>query len=148
MVAPALPAHEARLYRSVCMRLNYLAADRPDLQFSTKECARLMSEPSTFGMAKLKKVVRYLKQKPRYVARYEMQEEVFDIACYGDSDHAGCLRTRKSTNWMNLFHGQRWIRGASSTQSVIAMSSGESEFYAIVKAASALLGLLSFAPEL
>ena len=93
------------------------------------------------------RVGSYLRHRPRYVIRYKMQDEVFDIHCYEDSDHAGCLRTRMSTNGMNLFHGKHWIRGSSSTQSVIALSSGESEFYAIVKAASVLLGFISMAKD-
>ena len=60
----------------------------------------------------------------------------------------GCLRTRKSTNGLNFFHGKHWVRGAASTQAVIALSSGESEFYGIVKGASCLLGLKSMVADL
>eukprot|EP00973_Karenia_brevis_P093993 12420230-Karenia_brevis.AAC.1 len=34
-------------YRSACMRNGYLALDRPDCQFSSKECARGMATPTT-----------------------------------------------------------------------------------------------------
>eukprot|EP00959_Pyramimonas_sp_CCMP1952_P445729 9332169-Pyramimonas_sp.AAC.1 len=50
---------------------------------------------------------------------------------YVDSDHAGCLGTRKSTNGGVQFHGRHCIRSYSSTQTVLALSSGESEFYSI-----------------
>ena len=43
--------------------------------------------------------------------------------------------------------GGHTLRTASSTQSVIAMSSGESEFYGLVKAASALIGFGSLARD-
>ena len=36
----------ARLYRRTVARLNYLAQDRADLAFATKEVARTMSAPS------------------------------------------------------------------------------------------------------
>jgi hypothetical protein len=148
MVAPKLPAAESRVYRSVCMRGNYLAADRPDIQFAAKECARHMSDPTTYAMAKLKKLGRYLKHRPRYVCRYVLQDFTAEVIAECDSDHAGCLRTRKSTNGLNLFHGRHWLRGAASTQSVIALSSGESEFYGIVKGTSCLLGLKSMVADL
>ena len=51
-------------YRSACMRLGYLALDRPDLQYAAKECARGMSEPITRDGERLKRAVRYLKGHP------------------------------------------------------------------------------------
>ena len=44
--------------------------------------------------------------------------------------------------------GGRTIKSWSTTQAVIALSSGEAEFYGVVKGASALLGLLSLATDL
>ena len=77
-----------------------------------------------------------------------MQDYTNQVQAKCDSDHAGCLRTRKSTNGLNLFHGKHWLRGAASTQSVIALSSGESEFYGIVKGTSCLLGLKAIVADL
>ena len=50
-----------------------------------------------------------------------------------DSDHAGCVRTRKSTTGLAAFYGKHMFKAASTTQTLIALSSGESEFYAIVR---------------
>ena len=47
-----------------------------------------------------------------------------------------------------MMHGSHCIKSWSSTQSVIATSSGEAEFYALVKGASELLGMLSLARDL
>ena len=44
---------------------------------------------------------------------------------------------------MGMMHGDRLIKFYSSTQHVIALSSGESEFYAGIKAGSTLLGGVS-----
>lgn len=60
-----------------------------------------------------------------------------------DSDHAGCLKTRKSTSCAMTFHGKHLIRSTATTQGVIALSSGESEFYAAVKGASSGLGMVN-----
>ena len=45
-------------------------------------------------------------------------------------------------------HGSHCIKSWSSNQSVIATSSGEAEFYAVVKGAAELLGFLSLAKDL
>ena len=65
-----------------------------------------------------------------------------------DTDHAGCLKTRRSTNGGALMHGLHTIKSWSSTQSVIALSSGEAEYYGVVKGASVLLGALSLCKDL
>ena len=45
-------------------------------------------------------------------------------------------------------HGLHCIKTWSSNQSVIALSSGEAEFYAMVKGSSELLGMISLAKDL
>ena len=65
-----------------------------------------------------------------------------------DTDHAGCLKTRRSTNGGALMHGKHTIKSWASTQSVIALSSGEAEYYGVVKGASVLLGALSLCKDL
>ena len=42
-----LDTEEARRYRAIAARLNYLAVDRVDLQYAVKEAARHMSTPRT-----------------------------------------------------------------------------------------------------
>ena len=41
-----LDEDRAASFRSACMRLSYLALDRPEMQFTAKECARGMSNPT------------------------------------------------------------------------------------------------------
>ena len=65
-----------------------------------------------------------------------------------DSDHAGCLRTRKSTSSFKIMYGQHLLRSASSTQAVISLSSGESEFYSLVKGVEAGLGAVAMLRDL
>jgi hypothetical protein len=64
-----------------------------------------------------------------------------------DSDHAGCIRTRRSTTGLAAFYGKHVIKSASTTQTVIALSSGESEFYSIVRGVATGLGLKSMAKD-
>eukprot|EP00973_Karenia_brevis_P075868 10540854-Karenia_brevis.AAC.1 len=50
----ALKSEEAAKYKSVVARANYLAQDRPEIQFATKECAKAMSNPCKRDMNKIK----------------------------------------------------------------------------------------------
>ena len=56
---------EARQYRAVAARLNYLAPDRVDIQFAVKEAARSMSAPRKRDWILLTRIGRYLVGKPR-----------------------------------------------------------------------------------
>ena len=143
-----LSRSQSGLYRSLVMRINYLAQDRSDLQFAGKELARQMANPTEHDWQKLERVGRYLLGVPRLELFFRFQKYVAQLSCYVDSDNAGCLRTRKSTNGGCMMHGSRCIKSWSSNQSVIAISSGEAEFYALVKGASELLGMLSLAKDL
>ena len=53
-------------------------------------------------------------------------EEPSHVVVFTDSDHAGCLKTGKSTSSSKLFYGSHFPRSTSTTQGVIALSLGES----------------------
>ena len=59
-----------------------------------------------------------------------------------DSDWAGCSQTRKSTNGGCIMVGDVCLKAWSTTQRVVALSSGEAEYYAAIKGASEGLGRL------
>ena len=52
------------------------------------------------------------------------------------SNHAGCLRTRNSTFGVMVMLGGHCVKGNTSLQSIISLSSGESEYYGIVRGAA------------
>ena len=41
-----MSAEDARNYRGLAARANYLAQDRPEIQYAVKEAARRMSSPA------------------------------------------------------------------------------------------------------
>ena len=129
------------------MRANYLAMDRPDILFSAKEAARWMSKPTVAAMEIMKRLGRYLKLRPRAVQVFEMQPCPENITVCTDSDHAGCVISRRSTTGTAIYHGQHLLKASANTQTVISVSSGESEFYAIVRGVSAGLGCQSMARD-
>ena len=137
------------LYRSATRRLCYLALDRPDLQFPSKELARWMQNPTVGDFEGLKRAARHLLKYGRLVQEFVRQsEEPQHLVVFTDSDHAGCLRTRKGTSSFKIVYGQHLLRSASSTQAVISLSSGESEFYSLVKGVAAGLGALAMLRDL
>ena len=85
-------------YQQQAARANYLCLDRPDIGFATKELMRRMAAPTEDDYAALKKLGRYLMGRPRLVSTFRYGESSSELIIEGDSDHAGCLRTRKSTS--------------------------------------------------
>eukprot|EP00971_Amphidinium_carterae_P224183 4448201-Amphidinium_carterae.1 len=142
-----LPSDRSTAYRSLCMRANYLSSDRPDISFASKEAARWMSKPCIAAECAVKRIARYLKARPRAVQRMERQFPRGELRCYSDSDHAGCVRTRKSTSCSVVFYGDHMLRFTCSTQQPIALSSGESEWYALVRAATVCLGMINMCAD-
>ena len=63
---------------------------------------------------------------------------------YTDTDWAGCSRSRKSTSGGCLMLGQHPIKAWSATQASIALSSGEAEYYGVVRGTSSSLGITAF----
>ena len=57
--SPILNGNDATGYRSVCMRLSYLARDRLDLAETAKHFAQRMSEPREFDFVPLTRAARW-----------------------------------------------------------------------------------------
>ena len=138
---------EATAFRGCAARCNFLGLDRPDVQYAAKEISRNMANPRQGHVAALKRLGRYLKQHPRAIFKYKFQEMPNSIRVYCDSNYAGCLKTRKSTQGGVIMHGTHCIKTWSSTQGIIALSSAEAEYYGIVKAASQGIGLKSLCSD-
>ena len=64
---------EAKAFRGMAARCNYLSVDRPDILFPVKEFRGEMSVPKSRSMDRFKCVGRYLKPRPRVVWEYLWQ---------------------------------------------------------------------------
>ena len=135
-------------FRGVAARCNYLAFDRPDIQFATKEICREMSKPTTGSLRRLKRLGQYLKGRPRLVWNFDMQEEKGTIDVFSDSDWAGCRKSRKSTSGWTIMVGNHCLKTWSKTQAIIAKSSAEAELYGVVRGATEALGMCSLMGDL
>ena len=138
-----LEGSEASRFRALAARANYLAADRPDIMYATKEICRAMAKPTHGAWKKLKRLGRYLAGSGRTVSKYEWQGEESEITGYSDSDWAGCRVTGKSISGGALMCGGHYIKGWARTQNHVTMSSAEAEFIALVKCSAELLGVRS-----
>ena len=143
-----LDTNEATTYRRAAARINYMALDRPDLGFASKEASRGMAKPTQGDVVRLKRILRYLKGSMRVSHLFRWQKEQRTLKTYSDSDWAGCVKTRRSTSSGAVMSGKHLITHWSSTQATVALSSAEAELNALVKAVSETLGIrnmMSFA---
>ena len=116
--------------------------------YATKEACREMAKPRQKSWGQVKRLARYLVKRPRAVQVFRHQELPHCLSVYCDSDWAACKRTRKSTSGGSLWMGSHVLKTWASTLSVIAISVGEAEYYAIVNGASQALGLQSLLQEM
>ena len=105
-----LSGQDITRFRGVAARCNYLAFDRPDIQFATKEVCREMSQPSTGSLRRLRRVGQYLRAKPRLVWSFCMQEHCELLDIYSDSDWAGCRKSRKSSSGGCVMRGDHCLK--------------------------------------
>ena len=122
-------------YASPAASLLYAAiCTRPDLAFACKEICRSMAKPTTTAWKAMKPICRFLKGVPRLVYTFPRQDaDCIDVCT--DIDWAGCPKTRKSTSGGAVMLGKHAIKHWSSTQPSVALSSGEAEFYGVVRGA-------------
>ena len=92
-----------------------------------------MSRPDQGSWAMLKRLDRYLLKRPRVTIYYKYQRGRDVVTVWIDTDFAGCKETRRSTIGGVMKLGNHTIKTWSKTQAVIALSSGEAEYYGLVK---------------
>ena len=130
-----LNAQEAGIYRSGVGIVLYIAPDRADIQFAVSELTRLMKTPTERGMAILRRTIRYLAGKKGYsvmipTATSEQENVDDDLMLYSDSNWAQDTRDRKSVSCGVIFCRGALLQTFVRRQTVIALSSGEAEWYA------------------
>ena len=95
-----------------------------------------MSAPSELSWLKLKRFGMHLS-----VNIFEYQNNWDWLLVWSDTDWAGCKETRKSTSGGIVCVGNHTLKSYSTTQTVVAQSSGEAEYYGLTKGASVGVGI-------
>ena len=106
-----------------------------------------MSSPTSGYWCRPKRLARFLQGKPRVVHKYKWHESTDKLSVYSDAGWAGDKISRKSITGGCILPGQHLLKGWSRTQTHVALSAGESEFYAVLKAASVGLGMIAIARD-
>ena len=136
-----LPKERQHKARRLIALLNYMSADRPDISFAVKELAREMSGPTSRTEKGLIRIGKYLKSHPRCRLSFQWQRLPNRVTAHTDSDWAGCRKTRRSTSGGSLLIGAHLLKHWSKTQAGVALSSGEAELYALVKASTEIINV-------
>ena len=142
---PLMGAKEATLFRRAAAKANYIAQDRPDIAFASKDLSRSMANPRRGEEIKVKRLARYLKRYPRCILRFRWQERTSEVSAFTDSDWGGCGRTRKSTSGGCLLKGSHLLLFWARTQQLVALSSAEAELNASIKAGVEAIGVANMA---
>ena len=139
-------------FRSVVGRLMYLSGERPDAQFSIQSLARSMAKPTQQAWKNAWHVCSYLQGTMGFGVRIGLRKKgqsVMDvreedgveekkplIEVVTDADYAGNKNDRRSTTSFQIFIDGNLMESRVRSQKALALSSGESEFVAIVAGCS------------
>ncbi|GKB19681.1 retrovirus-related pol polyprotein from transposon TNT 1-94, partial [Tanacetum coccineum] len=118
-------------YRSMVGALMYLTASRPDIIYATCYYARYQAKPIEKHLTAVKRIFRYLKDTIN-IGLWYSKDTGFELTAFSDSDHAGCLDSRKSTSGgIQFLGGDKLVRWSSKKQDCTSMSSAEAEYVSL-----------------
>lgn len=138
--------YDVKKYQQVIGSLLYLATcTRPDIIFSVIKASRNASKPTLYDWENVKKILRYLKGNANYGIKFTTTK---DLNICVDADYAGDEETRRSTTGFIISFGSGPVSWSSKLQHCIALSTAESEYYAIVECAKECLWLQNILNEL
>ncbi|GKA61563.1 retrovirus-related pol polyprotein from transposon TNT 1-94 [Tanacetum coccineum] len=128
-------------YRSMVRALMYLTASRPDIVHATCYYARYQAKPTEKHLTAVKRIFRYLKDSINMGLWYP-KDTGFELTAFSDSDHAGCLDSRKSTSGgIQFLGGDKLVSWSSKKQDCTSMSSAEAEYVSLSACCAQVLWL-------
>nr|GEX66427.1 retrovirus-related Pol polyprotein from transposon TNT 1-94 [Tanacetum cinerariifolium] len=118
-------------YRSMVGALMYLTASRPDIMHATCYCARYQAKLTEKHLTTVKRIFRCLKDTI-HTGLWYSKDTGFELTAFSDSDHAGCLDSRKSTSGgIQFLGGDKLVRWSSKKQDCTSMSFAEAEYVSL-----------------
>ena len=127
------------LFRAVVGKLQYITGLRPDKMFATKCLSYKLASPTLADLTRAKKLLRNLKGT-RELNLYltipalkpnDSNKTLKHVTGYSEADWAGDPMTRKSTSCALCYVDQFLLTSECRGQGTVALSSGESELYAL-----------------
>lgn len=141
------PFQNPSLYKSAISALQYLTVTRPDLNFTMNKLSQFLQAPAEFHWQAYKRVLWYIKDTIQYGLLFK-PAKALHIECYAKPDWGGSLEDRRSTNGYCFYLGPNLIQWSSRKQKVVALSSIEVEYRALVHMAIEVAWLESLFTEL
>nr|GEY83598.1 retrovirus-related Pol polyprotein from transposon TNT 1-94 [Tanacetum cinerariifolium] len=118
-------------YRSMARALMYLATSRLDIVHATVYYARYQAKPTEKHLTAVKRIFRYLKDTIQIGLEYS-KDTGFELTAFLDSDHAGCLDSRKSiSGGIQFLGGDKLVRWSSKKQNCTSMPSAKAEYVSL-----------------
>ncbi|GJU42052.1 retrovirus-related pol polyprotein from transposon TNT 1-94 [Tanacetum coccineum] len=106
-------------YRSMVGALMYLTASRPDIVHATCYCACYQAKPTEKHLTAVKRIFWYLKDSINMGLWYP-KDIGLELTAFSDSDHAGCLNSRKSTSGgIRFIGGDKLVSWSSKKQTAL-----------------------------
>lgn len=122
---------EAKYYQAIVGSLLYLSvATRPDISQAVGAASKFCAAPMEPHLTAAKRILRYLKGSLDSQIAY-CQTASADIVGYTDANWAGDLDNRRSTSGNVFLLADGPISWTSKRQSVVAVSTAESEYIAL-----------------
>ena len=136
------PAPPGTPYRELVGSLLYLFATRPDICVAVIKLSMHLDKPTQRHWMQAKRVLRYLAGTVNKGVEYPKNVADFHLWAHTDSDWAGCKTTRRSTSGYAIFLDKGPICWRSKMQSIVALSTCEAEYIALVECIKEILWLL------
>ncbi|GJR29254.1 retrovirus-related pol polyprotein from transposon TNT 1-94 [Tanacetum coccineum] len=128
-------------YQVMVRALMYLTASRPDIVHATCYCARYQAKPTEKHLTAVKRIFWYLKDSINMGLWYP-KDTGFELTAFLDSDHAGCLDSRKSTSGgIQFLGGDKLVSWSSKKQDCTSMSLAEAEYVSLSACCAQVLWL-------
>lgn len=114
----------------------YIAADPWDLQREVQRCTHILAAPSSHDWRRAVRIGKYLQGSRSAGTLLRLDPGLARASgkvlldMFGDSDHAGCVATRRSVSCGVFMLDGAAVAGFSRRQGAVGLSSGESELYA------------------
>lgn len=135
-------------YRAAVGSLLYLSSKtRPDISFAVGFCARSVSDPKPNDCGNVKRILRYLKGSSSKGLWFKRGGNMHNLLMYSDADYANAS-DRKSTSGYVCYLNNAPIVWCSRKQSIVSLSSTESEFISAAESVKEVIFLRSFMSEL
>jgi hypothetical protein len=128
------------LYRQLVGGLIYLTITRPDISYAVHVVSQFMTSPRTVHFAAVLRILRYMRGTMHQGLLMSFSSKL-ELNAYSDSDWAGDVTDRRSTTGFCIFLGDSLISWKSKKQTVVARSSAEAEYRALVDTTSEIIWL-------